>query len=111
MSGFYRWLDLCGHLVVGCPRHRLLVFTEAPAGLGVGVSQKLVEPGPSPVRPERRYPALLAFGAEREDNQAPAAVAGVDDGEASVLLMAPGIEAVPERMPKLTLGRLHQAGQ
>lgn len=37
-----------------------------------------------------------------EDNDAPAAVAGVEDGEASVLVMAPGIEAVPERMPKLT---------
>lgn len=37
-----------------------------------------------------------------EDNDAPAAVAGVDDGEASVVVMAPGIEVVPERMPKLT---------
>ncbi len=37
-----------------------------------------------------------------EDNEAPAAVAGVHDGEASVVLMAPDADAVPERMPRLT---------
>jgi hypothetical protein len=37
-----------------------------------------------------------------EDNQAPVAVTGVENGEASVLIMVPDIEAVPERMPKRT---------
>lgn len=37
-----------------------------------------------------------------DHNQAPAAVAGVHHAEASVVVMAPGIEVIPERMPKLT---------
>ena len=37
-----------------------------------------------------------------EDNEAPAAMAGVHDGEASVVVMVPDVDAVPERMPKLT---------
>jgi hypothetical protein len=37
-----------------------------------------------------------------EDNEAPAAMAGVHDSEASVVVMAPDVDAVPERMPKLT---------
>lgn len=38
-----------------------------------------------------------------EDNEAPAAVAGVHDGEASVVVMVPETDAVPERMPTLTV--------
>jgi hypothetical protein len=37
-----------------------------------------------------------------EDNEAPAAVAGVHDSEASVVVMAPDADAVPERAPRLT---------
>jgi hypothetical protein len=37
-----------------------------------------------------------------EDNEAPAAVAGVHGSEASVLVIVPDIEAVPERTPRLT---------
>ncbi|HUY46110.1 MAG TPA: hypothetical protein VMV92_10350 [Streptosporangiaceae bacterium] len=37
-----------------------------------------------------------------EDNEAPAAVAGVRDGEVSVVVLAPDIEMVPERMPRAT---------
>jgi hypothetical protein len=37
-----------------------------------------------------------------EDNEAPATMAGVHDSEASVVVMAPDADAVPERMPKLT---------
>jgi hypothetical protein len=37
-----------------------------------------------------------------EDNEAPAAVAGVHDGEVSVVVMVPDVDAVPERMPRLT---------
>ena len=37
-----------------------------------------------------------------ENNEAPAAMAGVHDGEVSVVVMAPDLGAVPERMPKLT---------
>jgi len=37
-----------------------------------------------------------------EEGQTPVAVTGVENGEASVLVMVPGIEAVPERMPSRT---------
>jgi hypothetical protein len=37
-----------------------------------------------------------------DDNEAPAAIAGVHDSEASVIVMAPDIDVVPERMPKAT---------
>jgi hypothetical protein len=37
-----------------------------------------------------------------EDNEAPAAVTGVQGGEASVVVLVPGIDAVPERMPGVT---------
>ena len=37
-----------------------------------------------------------------EDNEAPAAMAGVYDSEASIVVLAPDIEAIPERMPTLT---------
>lgn len=37
-----------------------------------------------------------------DDNEAPAAVAGVDDAEVSVVVMAPDLDAIPERMPEIT---------
>jgi hypothetical protein len=37
-----------------------------------------------------------------EDNEALAAIAGVHDSEVSVIVMAPDIDVVPERMPKVT---------
>ena len=37
-----------------------------------------------------------------EDNEAAAAVAGVQDGEVSVVVLTPNIDAIPERMPKIT---------
>jgi hypothetical protein len=37
-----------------------------------------------------------------EDNEAPAAMAGVHDSEASIVVLVPDVEVVPERMPKLT---------
>jgi hypothetical protein len=37
-----------------------------------------------------------------EDNEAPAAVAGVQDGEVSVVVLAPDIDVLPERVPRIT---------
>jgi hypothetical protein len=37
-----------------------------------------------------------------EDNEAPAAIVGVQDAEVSVVVLAPDIGVVPERMPKVT---------
>lgn len=37
-----------------------------------------------------------------EDNEAPAAVAGVDHGEVSVVVMVPDLDVIPERMPEIT---------
>jgi hypothetical protein len=37
-----------------------------------------------------------------DDNEAPAAVASVDSGEVSVVVLVPGIDAIPERMPERT---------
>jgi hypothetical protein len=37
-----------------------------------------------------------------DDNEAPAAVASVDSGEVSVVVVVPGIDAIPERMPERT---------
>jgi len=37
-----------------------------------------------------------------ENNEAPAAMAGVHDSEVSVVVLAPDVDAIPERMPRLT---------
>lgn len=37
-----------------------------------------------------------------EDNEAPAAVADVKDDEVSIVVLVPGIDVVPERMPRMT---------
>lgn len=37
-----------------------------------------------------------------EDNEAPAAVASVESGEVSVVVLVPNIDAIPERMPERT---------
>jgi ribosomal protein L7/L12 len=47
--------------------------------------------------------AVLAILSEAfEDNEAPAAAVGVDGGEVGIVVLVPGIEVVPERMPETT---------
>jgi hypothetical protein len=46
--------------------------------------------------------AFAALTKAFDDNEAPAAVAGFDNGEASIVVVAPEINLVPDRMPGLT---------
>jgi hypothetical protein len=45
---------------------------------------------------------LAALASAFEDNEAPAAAVGVDEAEVSLVVLVPGLEAVPERTPDTT---------